>query len=233
MFTGLFNKFSSHTINNYPSQTNLHTPSRKRNTSLIIRIKTGKGVSPAGNDTLALARAAILQPGKTVLEIGTSTGLIALCLLAQGRQCVATDVNPYALHLAKENAALNGLNLQVKYSNLFNKVNEVFDLIIFNPLYLHAGTFLHLLSGPLEFAKSLVSRKNPTISSMVYKIVKKQRNKMITSFLTEAQQHLSSRGRIVMVLTPTELDLPTKQWKTNVLISVSEQMLIASLRRTN
>ena len=81
--------------------------------------------------------------GKTVLEIGTGSGLLALCCLKAGASnVVATDVNPAAV----ANAVFNAQQLQLadridvrlvplENSSAFSVIesNETFDLIISNP----------------------------------------------------------------------------------------------------
>lgn len=97
-------------------------------------------------DTESLRRL-IRQPGvvegKTILEIGTGSGLISLCCLKAGaRYVVATDINPAAVVNARYNAALLGVSdrlevRQVPQDNAaaFSVIEppEQFDLIISNP----------------------------------------------------------------------------------------------------
>ncbi len=90
-----------------------------------------------------LIRETDLVRGKRVLEIGTGTGLIALCCLQAGAaHVVATDINPQALVNAAHNAEALGLadRLELRlvdsrspgaYSPLAER--ERFDLILSNP----------------------------------------------------------------------------------------------------
>ena len=80
---------------------------------------------------------------KTVLEIGTGTGLLSLCCLKAGAaRAVATDVNPAAVANATYNAGILGLadRLETRLSPLdrtgaYSTIGELerFDLIISNP----------------------------------------------------------------------------------------------------
>jgi len=84
-----------------------------------------------------------IADGRTVLEIGTGTGLISLVCLANGADRVlATDINPAAVANARYNAAL--LNLDERFEvrqvdpeqpGAFSIIEsgERFDLIVSNP----------------------------------------------------------------------------------------------------
>ena len=90
-----------------------------------------------------LIRTSPLVNGKTVLEIGTGSGLVALCCLQAGaKQVVATDINPMAVANAKYNARLLGVDERIDvrlvsetepgaYSVIGD--TERFDIIISNP----------------------------------------------------------------------------------------------------
>ncbi len=80
---------------------------------------------------------------RTVLEIGTGSGLVALCCLhARAKHVLATDVNPNALQNARYNAEmlklLDGLEtrsvpLDDRSAFAVLQADERFDLIISNP----------------------------------------------------------------------------------------------------
>jgi methylase of polypeptide subunit release factors len=80
---------------------------------------------------------------KDVLEIGTGTGLVALCCLQAGaRKVVATDVNPSAVACAAYNAEMLGLSdrlelrwVSPKQTDAYSVIGEGerFDLVISNP----------------------------------------------------------------------------------------------------
>ena len=99
---------------------------------------------PADTDSLRrLITVERIAEGKTVLEIGTGSGLVSLCCLAAGaRSVVATDINPVAVQNAIHNAREMGLadRLQCRLVPRRNpgawtviRDSERFDLIISNP----------------------------------------------------------------------------------------------------
>ena len=84
---------------------------------------------------MLLLEAVEVHPGERVLEVGTGTGIIALHA-SMTCDVVATDVNPFAVSLARENACLNGLSVSVARLDMFEGLKGKFDVVIFNPPYL-------------------------------------------------------------------------------------------------
>jgi len=77
---------------------------------------------------------------KRILDLGCGTGAIAIALAKNfpDAEVVAIDASPDSLALAKENAALNGLEKRVSFvlSDWFQEVSGLFDCIVSNPPYL-------------------------------------------------------------------------------------------------
>jgi release factor glutamine methyltransferase len=74
--------------------------------------------------------------GKSLLEIGAGSGLISLYAAKQGATVTAIDISNTAVENIRSNAALNGLELDIQYSDIFmNVAPQVFDVIIINPPY--------------------------------------------------------------------------------------------------
>jgi release factor glutamine methyltransferase len=86
------------------------------------------------------------SPIRTVLDIGTGSGCIAITLALElpGSQVTAWDISPIALRVAKDNAQRLGVDitfkevdmLSVPYSPPFGGVGGGFDLIVSNPPYI-------------------------------------------------------------------------------------------------
>ncbi|WP_020167462.1 MULTISPECIES: peptide chain release factor N(5)-glutamine methyltransferase [Methylotenera] len=91
---------------------------------------------------------------KSVLDLGTGTGAIALAI-AKNRSLadvIAVDVSQAALNIAIENAKnLTIYNVQFLLSDWFGSLNErKFDLIVSNPPYIEDDD-VHLKQGDLRF----------------------------------------------------------------------------------
>lgn len=100
-----------------------------------ISVTEDPGVYRPAEDSLLLLRAIRLDAGERFLEVGTGSGLLALHAARRGR-AVATDVNPEAVRLARTNARLNGLPLEVVRTDLMAGLRGPFDVVAFNPPYL-------------------------------------------------------------------------------------------------
>ncbi|HRE81609.1 MAG TPA: peptide chain release factor N(5)-glutamine methyltransferase [Opitutaceae bacterium] len=82
------------------------------------------------------------QPPRSILDLGTGTGAIALALAKALPEAVITagDFSPDALALARENASATGLSERIHFleTNWFSALpaGSRFDLIVSNPPYL-------------------------------------------------------------------------------------------------
>ncbi len=84
------------------------------------------------------AAAARIAPGRNVLDCFTHTGSFGLnCAKAGAKRVVSVDVSESALACARENAALNGLEVEYQAANVFDLLPNLtpgeFDYIILDP----------------------------------------------------------------------------------------------------
>ncbi|MCX6798554.1 MAG: methyltransferase [Candidatus Diapherotrites archaeon] len=101
-----------------------------------------------------LAQNLFVERGDEVLDIGTGSGVQAICCAEKARMVVATDINRRALAFAGFNAKLNAVDGKIKfvYSNLFENLGKKrFDLIVSNPPFMpvpqEKSWFLHGSAG--------------------------------------------------------------------------------------
>ena len=88
--------------------------------------------------------------GKNVLDHGTGTGVLAIFAKRLGAaQVVAVDIDDKAVENARENAALNGVELEVQHTSDFSFQHSAFSLILAN---IHRNI---LLAHMPEYASSL------------------------------------------------------------------------------
>ena len=74
------------------------------------------------------------------LDLGTGTGVIAVCMARYlpMAQVTAVDISPMALRVARENAKLNEVDKRIEFieSDWFSHVEGEFDFIVSNPPYI-------------------------------------------------------------------------------------------------
>lgn len=78
------------------------------------------------------------QGRRTVLDIGTGSGAIALALAEKRKEweITASDVSEKALELAQLNAKRHQISLNFILSDVFENIQEQYDIIVSNPPYI-------------------------------------------------------------------------------------------------
>ena len=118
-----------------------------------------------------------------VLDMGTGSGIQALAALEKTGSVEACDINKEAVDFLKE----KGINAY--QSDLFEKVEGKFDVIIFNPPYL-----------PLDREEDEESRVVTTGGERGHEIIER--------FLKEAKEYLNENGVILLVFSSLSGDVP-------------------------
>lgn len=96
-------------------------------------------------DSFLFADNLTVRKGENVLDMGTGCGVLGIVAAKKASRVVAVDINPYAVHCAKENAELNDVADKMFFiqGDLFASIRnkEKFDLILFNAPYLPSESF--------------------------------------------------------------------------------------------
>jgi len=99
-----------------------------------------KNVLDPRGDTETLIDFVIEKPVKSVLELGTGSGAIAVTLACEWKEVYVTaiDISEDALLLAKINAEKFNVQNKIQFlkSDWFDAIDGIFDLIISNPPYI-------------------------------------------------------------------------------------------------
>jgi release factor glutamine methyltransferase len=126
-----------------------------------------------------------VEAGDVVLDLGTGCGILGILAAKKARAVLMTDVNPYAVRCAKENAEFNDVRGEMAFvqCELFACLSEkiMFDTIFFNAPYL-----------PVEKdeAGSWIAR------AWVGGISGRQ---VIDRFISEVPRHLKWAGRVFLM----------------------------------
>ncbi len=103
-----------------------------------------EGVLIPRQDTETLAEEAIRRikrlGGGRVLDMCCGTGCIGISIAKYaGAEATLCDISDECLKLAAENAEKNGVSARIIKSDLFDGVDEKFDMIVCNPPYIRSG----------------------------------------------------------------------------------------------
>lgn len=105
----------------------------------LSELATGRPLGPehvlgVGGASLTLARLTPRTPVGRVLDLGCGGGIQAMHASRHAEHVVATDLSERALGVAAFNAALNGIDLELRHGSLLEPVaGEAFDLVVSNP----------------------------------------------------------------------------------------------------
>ena len=145
-----------------------------------IDIKERDDVYPPSDDSILLIESLEVKSGERILEIGCGSGVVSIHCAKNGCSVTAVDINPSAVECTKENAQLNGVDIDVRLSDLFENISERFDTIVFNLPYLPVideGELAKAWSGGEDGMGPL------------------------PRLIAEANDHLLENGRVVVVVS--------------------------------
>ena len=118
--------------------------------------------------------------GKSLLDVGCGSGLIAICAARAGARATAVDINPEAVRCTIANSERNRIHVDAQVSDLFSSLNGArFDVIAWNPPF---------LPGIARSAAESAFYGGPDFET-------------IRKFSGEARAHLSSGGSIYTILS--------------------------------
>lgn len=115
--------------------------------------------------------------------MGTGSGFLAELALEKTKEVFAVDINPEAVEVCKK----KGINAHV--SDLFNNVNEKFDLIIFNPPY---------LPEERDYYGIKMTKEDFNYVNDIALVGGKEGWETIDRFLKEAKNYLNKNGKVLL-----------------------------------
>ena len=132
---------------------------------------------PPMDPLLAQAVQREVRPDDRVLDMGTGSGINAILAASESSDVVAVDINPYAVECARANAEANGVADRIRLfeSDVFDRVEGRFDLIIFDP--------------PFRWFRPRDIREAATTD---------EDYQALTRFMAEATNYLNDAGRVLL-----------------------------------
>lgn len=91
-----------------------------------------------------------------VLDLGCGIGVVGIAIKKSFAKCnvVLTDINKRAVMVAKRNAKQNNVEVKIKQGDMYTKIKDKFDTILFNPPQ-HAGKdiCMQMIQDSVKFLK--------------------------------------------------------------------------------
>ena len=146
---------------------------------------------------LDLARGRPAAAPVTIADVGTGSGIIAVCAAKHlaGCRVTAIDISPAALEVARSNAAEHGVAERIEFlqSNLFAAVpaGRQFDFVVSNPPYVAAEEINTLAPDVRNFEPREALLAGP------------RGTEVIEALLPQAAERLCAGGHLLMEISPT------------------------------
>jgi release factor glutamine methyltransferase len=124
-----------------------------------LEFKVSPAVLIPRGDTEHLVEAALarISPTDRVLDLGTGSGIIGICLAHYGKARVsASDASETALEIARENARKLNVDIDFLLGSWFEPVSGRYSMIVSNPPYVAADD-PHLPALRFEPSQALIS----------------------------------------------------------------------------
>ncbi|GAA1483644.1 DUF7059 domain-containing protein [Brachybacterium fresconis] len=175
----------------------------------LSELATGRALGPehvlgVGGASLTLARITPREQVGTVLDLGCGGGIQAMHASRHADRVIATDLSARALDFAAFNAALNGIDLELRQGSLLDPVGEEsFDLIISNPPFVitprgrpHGG---HGADGADGADGAGADGSGTATPRWTYRDGGRAGDTLLAELLTALPAHLAPGGRAVLL----------------------------------
>lgn len=168
-----------------------------------LSVRSKLGVSSFNRDTVEFVEFIARDAPRTLLDVGTGTGYVAIRMASIGTEVYATEISPRAKQLAERNAKINGVDLAVEISDLLEDIEGTFDAIAFNPPFSPRPD-----RYPIAILKQLVRAIGPLERALMHRMptsVETFRRSLVSRFVIQSTYHLSTQGALYLLLYRPEI----------------------------
>lgn len=122
----------------------------------VVTIDPGMAFGTGTHETTGMCVGLVeeyVKPGMNAIDVGTGTGILAIAAAHMGAKPVlASDIDPMAVRVAKENIEINGFSevIEAKVGNLLEVATEQADVVIANII---ADVIIMIAQPVREFVK--------------------------------------------------------------------------------
>ncbi|PWH06510.1 methyltransferase [Brachybacterium endophyticum] len=168
----------------------------------LSELATGQPLVPdhvlgVGGASLTLARITPREAVGRVLDVGCGGGIQAMHASRHAREVVATDLSERALAFAAFNAALNGIDLDLRQGSLLEPVaGEVFDLVVSNPPF-------------------VITPRGDGFATWTYRDGGRAGDVLTAELLAALPEHVAPGGRAVMLSNWEIAEGPDPDWQAH------------------
>lgn len=148
-----------------------------------IRLKQPKEGYRATSDAVLLASSVRVKHNDTLLDVGCGTGVVALSVAARmpSVKLSALELQPELAFLARENASLNGVSMDVYEGDLSQKI-----------LPLHGVLFHHVVTNPPFYTED-PKRENVQVETAYKQVVP------LEKWIDFCLKHLRVKGTFTII----------------------------------
>ena len=120
---------------------------------LPFRVNPSVLIPRQDTETLVEEALKVVKSGMKVLDLCTGSGCILISILSKVSNVEGhgVDISKQALIVAKENAKLNDVAVTFEKSDLFEAVDDTFDVIVSNPPYIPTEDIVTLMPEVAHF----------------------------------------------------------------------------------